>query len=105
MRDIWLTGGPILWIILVAGVIGFFAFIERSLHLHRARIPYDDFLAGIFNILKRDNVDEALSICRETPGPVSQLVKTSNFTQRIHSWCSLSYLARYSLTSRHDSKS
>ncbi len=77
MRDIWLTGGPILWIILVAGVIGFFAFIERSLHLHRARIPYDDFLAGIFNILKRDNVDEALSICRETPGPVSQLVKTA----------------------------
>ncbi len=77
MRDIWLTGGPILWIILVVGVIGFCVFVERSLHLHLARIAYDDFLAGLFNILKRDNVEEALSICRETPGPVSQLAKTA----------------------------
>jgi biopolymer transport protein ExbB len=70
-------GGPVLWIILAFGLLAFIVFLERSLHLHRARIRYEDFLEGIFNILKRQNVQEALSICEDTPGPVAYLVKTA----------------------------
>jgi biopolymer transport protein ExbB len=77
MRDIWMAGGPVLWVILVCGVVGFIVYVERSLHLHRARIRYDDFLAGLYNVLKRDNIEEAIAICRETEGPVSQLVRTA----------------------------
>ena len=36
-------GGPVLWVILASGVLAFGVFIERSLHLHRARIKADDF--------------------------------------------------------------
>ncbi len=70
-------GGPVFWIIVCMGVVAFFVFIERSLHLHRARIKSEDFLKGIINILKRENINEALTICDETPGPVAYIVKTA----------------------------
>jgi len=70
-------GGPICWVIIVCGVAAFIVFVERGLHLHRARIKADDFLKGIFNILRRKNIPEALTICEETPGPVAYLVKTA----------------------------
>lgn len=70
-------GGPILWFIIISGIIALGVFIERGLHLHRARIKSDDFLTGIFNILSRHNIQEAMVICDETPGPVAYIVKTA----------------------------
>ena len=70
-------GGPIMWVIAGTGLIASIVFVERSLHLHRARIKSDDFLAGIFNIVGRRNIAEALTICDETPGPVAYVVKTA----------------------------
>ena len=52
-------------------------FIERVLHCHRAQINSAEFLNGVRNVLKRDNVVEAISICDATPGPVARLVKTA----------------------------
>jgi len=57
--------------------MAFVVFVERALHLHRARIRAEDFLKGIFNILRRSNMKEALTICEETPGPVAYLAKTA----------------------------
>lgn len=70
-------GGPVVWVIAGAGVVALLVYLERSLSLHRARIRVDDFLKGIFNILRRGNAEEALTICEETPGPVAHLVKTA----------------------------
>ena len=77
MLDLMKQGGPILWVILASGVLAFGVFVERALHLHRARIKADDFLKGIMNILRRQNITEALTICDETPGPVAYIVKTA----------------------------
>ncbi len=70
-------GGPILWMIVGLGFVAFCVYIERALHLHRARIRYDDFLKGIFIVLTRQTPAEALTICEETPGPVAYIVKTA----------------------------
>ncbi len=70
-------GGPVLWVIAGLGLVAFCVYVERALHLHRARIKHDDFLKGIVNILKRHSVTEALTICEETPGPVAYIVKTA----------------------------
>jgi len=70
-------GGPVMWVILGAGVLAFGVYVERSFHLHRARIKSDDFLKGIFTVLGRGNIEEALTICDETPGPVAYIVKTA----------------------------
>jgi biopolymer transport protein ExbB len=71
------NGGPMIWLILVTGAIALAVFVERVLHCHRAQINSAEFLNGVRNVLKRDNVVEALSICDATPGPVARLVKTA----------------------------
>jgi len=71
------NGGVMIWLILLAGAIALVVFIERVLHCHRAQINSAEFLNGVRNVLKRDNVVEAISICDATPGPVPRLVKTA----------------------------
>src|SRR6266478_5099533 len=71
------NGGPVLWVILFASAVALIVFIERFLHCHRAQINSTEFLNGVRNVLKRDNIVEALSICDATPGPVARLVKTA----------------------------
>ncbi len=77
MPNLLANGGPMFWVILLAGAVGIVVFIERFLHCHRAQINSTEFLNGVRTVLKRDNVVEALSICDATPGPVSRLVKTA----------------------------
>jgi biopolymer transport protein ExbB len=76
-RYLFEQGGVVFALIAFCGAWAFAVYVERTLHLHRARIRADDFLKGIFNILRRDNVTEALTICDETPGPVAYLVRTA----------------------------
>src|SRR5215470_8377608 len=70
-------GGVMLWLILLISAVAVAVFIERFLHFHRAQINSMEFLNGVRNVLRRDNVVEALSICDATPGPVARLVKTA----------------------------
>ncbi len=66
-----------LWLILIASGTAVAVFVERVLHYHRAQINSMEFLNGVRNVLKRENVVEALSICDATPGPVARLVKVA----------------------------
>src|SRR5687767_4816826 len=68
-------GGPMVWLILAASAVALTVFIERLLFYHRAQINSTEFLNGVRNVLKRDNLVEALAICDATPGPVARLVK------------------------------
>jgi len=70
-------GGPMTWLLLVMSAVVIVVFVKRLLHYHRAQINSSEFLNGVRNVLKRDNVVEALSICDATPGPVARLVKTA----------------------------
>ena len=70
-------GGPMIWLILGASATALVVFIQRVLHYHRAQINSMEFLNGVRNVLKRDNVVEAISICDATPGPVARLVKVA----------------------------
>jgi biopolymer transport protein ExbB len=70
-------GGLIMWVLLLVSAVAISVFIERFLHYHRAQINSAEFISGVRNVLKRDNVVEALSICDATPGPVARLVKTA----------------------------
>ena len=67
------TGGPAAWVLLACGFVALLVFLERLFNLHRAQIAADDFLKGLYVILKRGNMVEAATICEETPGPVARL--------------------------------
>src|SRR4026207_1008569 len=77
LTTLWRDGGPMIWLLLLASAVAIVVFIERVLHFHRAQINSMEFLNGVRNVLKRDNVVEALSICDATPGPVARLVKVA----------------------------
>ena len=71
------AGGPVIWLILAASAAAVAVFVERMLHYHRAQINSAEFLNGVRNVLKRDNVVEALAICDATAGPIPRLVKVA----------------------------
>jgi len=77
MIELLRQGGLIAWIIMGCGVTALLLFLERLLHLHRARIKSEDFIAGICNNLRRGNVNEATAICDDTPGPVAVIVRAA----------------------------
>ncbi|MEI6083846.1 MAG: MotA/TolQ/ExbB proton channel family protein [Verrucomicrobiota bacterium] len=75
MLTIMRQGGPLMWLILLNGIIAVGIYLEKWFHFHRAHINTTDFLAGIRNALKRGNVIESIALCDETPGPVAEVVK------------------------------
>src|SRR5678816_2775814 len=70
-------GGPMIYLILGASAVALAVFVERVLHYHRAQINSMEFLNGVRNVLRRENLVEAISICDATPGPVARLVKVA----------------------------
>jgi biopolymer transport protein ExbB len=70
-------GGLMMYLLLLVSAVAVAVVVERLLHYHRAQINSSEFLTGVRNVLKRDNVVEAISICDATPGPVARLVKVA----------------------------
>ena len=77
MPTLLANGGPVIWLILIAAATAAVVFVERALYCHRSQINSAEFLNGVRNVLKRENVVEAVSICDATPGPVARLVKAA----------------------------
>jgi biopolymer transport protein ExbB len=69
--------GLVFWFLLLVSAVAFAAIAERVLLYRREQIDSAQFLAGVRNVIKRDNVLEALSICDATPGPVARMVKAA----------------------------
>lgn len=74
--DLFQKGGPVMYLILLGSIFAITVFIDRVIHYHRAQIDVDKFLAGLRNVLKKRNIVEAVTICSETPGPVSSVLKS-----------------------------
>ncbi len=73
MRD----GGPVMWPILFCSLIATFIFIERWFHLHREQVNAGELVIGLINVLKRDGIIEAITLCYNTPGPVARILANS----------------------------
>ncbi|MDP2136501.1 MAG: MotA/TolQ/ExbB proton channel family protein [Candidatus Didemnitutus sp.] len=73
--SLFAQGGPVMWLLVAVGFVALVVFVERALYLHRGQIRSTEFLNGIKNLLQRDRLMEALTLCEETPGPVAAVVK------------------------------
>jgi len=71
------VGGSTMYIIAFCSVAALVIVLERILLYHRMRIDVEEFLRGLFNVLKSKNVVEAISICDDTPGPVARVVRAA----------------------------
>ena len=65
----------LLWLILLLGIVSVVLFFERLFHYHRCSINVQDFIQGVFNNLKRNNIVESISICDDTPGPIAHMTR------------------------------
>ncbi len=77
MFALWSEGGAMMVVLWAGGLLALVLFLERLFHLHRAQIHPDDFLKGLFNLLKRGRVAEAVTICEDTPGPVAGIARAA----------------------------
>lgn len=79
-RQGWLPAlldNPVAWLLLAATAVGVIVFAERTMHYHTVQINTTEFIGGLRNVLRRDNVVEAISICEATPSPAARLVKAA----------------------------
>ncbi|MCQ2377654.1 MAG: MotA/TolQ/ExbB proton channel family protein [Victivallaceae bacterium] len=67
-------GGPLMWVILAGAVLGLFFFLEKTFQFHREEINVRELLQGLTNVLDRDGIVEALTLCDNTPGPVARIL-------------------------------
>ena len=67
-------GGPVMWIILICSLLALFIFLIKVFQFHRDEIGVRELLRGLFNVLKRDGIVEALTLCDNTPGPVARIL-------------------------------
>ncbi len=70
-------GGPVMWIILVCSVLALFVLLEKTFQFHREEINVRELLRGLTNVLNRDGIVEALTLCDNTPGPVAKLLSAA----------------------------
>lgn len=75
MLEFMQKGGPVMWVILLCSIIALAVIIERFWQLRKARIDTSKFMNEISNLLKRNRIMEAIDMCNQTPGPVSQVMK------------------------------
>ena len=57
--------------------IGLIFFFERLIFLHKSQIQAVAFLLGIKNLVKKQRVLEAITVCEGAPGPIPQIVKVA----------------------------
>ncbi|MDP8247272.1 MAG: MotA/TolQ/ExbB proton channel family protein [Candidatus Tritonobacter lacicola] len=70
-------GGLLMWPIVGCSVIALTVFIEKMIHLHRARIDAGKFLHTVRETLRDGGTEEAIYLCEETPGPVAAVIKAA----------------------------
>jgi len=72
----WVVSGGVMMIpIIIASIVALAIIIERFLYLRQVRLDGDSFMDKIRRVLGADRVEEALSICENTPGPIPGLIR------------------------------
>ena len=66
--------GITIWVILLCSVLAAGIFIGKWFQFHRAQINVRELVSGLVNVLRRDGMIEALTLCDNTPGPVARIL-------------------------------
>lgn len=74
MRDLFIKGGPFMWPLLGALIVGVAFIFERLWTLTRASINAKKFFAQVEEALRSGGPDAAAEICSNTRGPVASVL-------------------------------
>jgi len=73
--EIIFKGGILMWPIMITSVVALAITIERFFSLRRATIDTREFMDTMRSILRQNRIQEALTICDETQGPIARIIK------------------------------
>jgi len=71
---LFMKGGILVYLILLCSIFALSSFIERLVKLHSCKINADLFLDQIEQLVRRDNIHEAISLCQKYNSPVARVV-------------------------------
>ncbi|NQT32392.1 MAG: MotA/TolQ/ExbB proton channel family protein [Candidatus Omnitrophica bacterium] len=75
MWELFVKGGPLMFLILFCSVIAFAVVLERLWYLRSAKINTEEFMANIAETLKRNKIIDAIDKCNAMPGPIARILK------------------------------
>ncbi|OQX54048.1 MAG: hypothetical protein B5M48_01735 [Candidatus Omnitrophica bacterium 4484_213] len=67
--------GPIGWLIISLSVFSLSIVIERLLYLRRVRIDSDEFLGALSSMVRRGQIEKAITTCEQTEKPLANILK------------------------------
>lgn len=73
--EIFLKGGYVMWLILACSVLGLSVVIDRFLVLRKAKINVPAFMVRLRGLIKKKDINKAVSICMEEKSPIANIVR------------------------------
>lgn len=71
------AGSLFIWPLLILALVGIVLFVERFLYLHKGHIHKNKFIAGVKTLVEKDRLVEALTLCEESPGPLTSVIRAA----------------------------
>ena len=91
------SGGPLLIPLLFCSLFAHAIILERLYNLRRRKLMPRRFIARIYRVLERGNMEMALSLCESRPGPLTKILKvgiTNRHLTKDDLWVVLDVTAR-----------
>ena len=73
--DMFLSGGIIMWPILLCSIIGLAVIIDRYVVLKKSKVNVPAFMVKVRGFIKKKDVSGAIQYCLEEKSPISNMVR------------------------------
>ena len=70
-------GGPVIALIALCALIAAFVFIQKWFEFYRAQVNVSEIVTGLINVLRREGMIEAITLCDNSPGPVPRVLSSA----------------------------
>ena len=70
-------GGPVIALIALCALIAAFIFIGKWFEFYRAQMDVNEIVTGLTNVLRREGMIEAITLCDNSPGPVPRVLSSA----------------------------
>jgi biopolymer transport protein ExbB len=72
--DIFRSGGPVMWPLMLSSLVAFAIIIERSINLRLSRVVTPGTVERVSGLVEGGRVDKAVDYCRRNPGIFTNIV-------------------------------
>ena len=73
--DLFMSGGWLMWVLVLLAAVMIFIFIERFIAIRRATKLDNNFMNRIRDFISEGNINAAIDLCRRTDSPVARMIE------------------------------